>query len=95
MPIQLAAAIDGSSPFSTCVMKMGVYAGLCLGQAVSGFLMSATFSLLTYFASQRLYKSALKRVIYAPMSFFETTVCVIQFMGFHVDLATPSRSVVF
>jgi hypothetical protein len=56
---------------------MGVYAALGLGQAVSAFLMGATFALLTYFASQRLHKVAIKRVMHAPMSFFETTVRII------------------
>jgi hypothetical protein len=54
---------------------MGVYAALGVGQAISAFLMGATFALLTYFASQRLHKAAIKRVMHAPMSFFETTVC--------------------
>ncbi|KAF8969223.1 ABC transporter [Flammula alnicola] len=52
---------------------MGVYAGLGVAQAVASFFMGATFALLTYFASQRLHKVAIKRVMHAPMSFFETT----------------------
>ncbi|PPQ64144.1 hypothetical protein CVT24_008774 [Panaeolus cyanescens] len=52
---------------------MGVYAALGVSQAFAAFLMGATFSLLTFFASQRLHKGAIKRVMHAPMSFFETT----------------------
>ncbi|RXW24280.1 hypothetical protein EST38_g1589 [Candolleomyces aberdarensis] len=52
---------------------MGIYAGLGVGQAVAAFIMGAAFALLTYFASQRLHKGSIKRVMHAPMSFFETT----------------------
>ncbi|KAG2017864.1 ATP-binding cassette transporter [Coprinopsis cinerea AmutBmut pab1-1] len=52
---------------------MGIYAALGVGQAIFAFLMGATFALLTYFASQRLHKAAITRVMHAPMSFFETT----------------------
>jgi hypothetical protein len=53
---------------------MGIYAALGVSQAIFSFAMGATFALLTYFASQRLHKGAISRVIRAPMSFFETTV---------------------
>jgi len=52
---------------------MGVYAALGLGQALAAFLMGASFALLTYFASQRLHKSATDRIMHAPMWFFDTT----------------------
>ncbi|KDR78881.1 hypothetical protein GALMADRAFT_244520 [Galerina marginata CBS 339.88] len=52
---------------------MGIYAGLGASQALFMFVMGATFALLTYFASQSLHKLAIKRVMHAPMSFFETT----------------------
>ncbi|KJA16429.1 hypothetical protein HYPSUDRAFT_207024 [Hypholoma sublateritium FD-334 SS-4] len=52
---------------------MGVYAALGVSQAVFSYMMGATFALLTYFASQRLHGAAIKRVMHAPMSFFETT----------------------
>ncbi|PPQ68225.1 hypothetical protein CVT26_005758 [Gymnopilus dilepis] len=52
---------------------MGIYAGLGASQAFFSFIMGATFALLTYFASQALHKAAIKRVMHAPMSFFETT----------------------
>ncbi|KAF8150782.1 ABC transporter [Crassisporium funariophilum] len=52
---------------------MGIYAGLGVSQAIASFLMGATFAMLTYFASQRLHKDSIKRVMHAPMSFFETT----------------------
>ncbi|KAJ3876293.1 ABC transporter [Lentinula edodes] len=52
---------------------MGIYAGLGVAQAAAMFLMGTTFAMLTYFASQRLHKAAIERVMRAPMSFFETT----------------------
>ncbi|KAK7051247.1 hypothetical protein VNI00_004747 [Paramarasmius palmivorus] len=52
---------------------IGIYAMLGGAQAVAMFMMGSTFALLTYFASQRLHKEAIKRVMAAPMSFFETT----------------------
>ncbi|KAF9560470.1 ABC transporter [Agrocybe pediades] len=48
---------------------MGIYAALGVSQALFSFVMGASFALLTYFASQSLHK----RVMHAPMSFFETT----------------------
>ena len=67
---------------------MGVYAALALGQAISIFLMGATLALLTYFASQRLHKAAIKRIMHALMSFFETTVRDIQSMIFRSSSLT-------
>nr|VWO99753.1 Phosphate:H symporter (Phosphate:H symporter, variant) [Ganoderma boninense] len=52
---------------------MGIYAGLGISQAITFFMMGATFASLTYFASQTLHRAAITRVMYAPMSFFETT----------------------
>ncbi|THV02862.1 ABC transporter [Dendrothele bispora CBS 962.96] len=52
---------------------MGIYAALGVTQAFSMFLMGSTFALMTYFASQSLHKSAIGRVMKAPMLFFETT----------------------
>ncbi|KIP05008.1 hypothetical protein PHLGIDRAFT_14797, partial [Phlebiopsis gigantea 11061_1 CR5-6] len=52
---------------------MGVYAGLGVSQAIGFFLMGMLFSLLTYYASRELHRSSIKRVMHAPMSFFETT----------------------
>ncbi|KAF5342067.1 hypothetical protein D9611_001575 [Ephemerocybe angulata] len=52
---------------------MGIYAALGVSQAVAAFLMGATFAVLTYFASKTLHKGSIKRVMHAPMSFFETT----------------------
>ncbi|KAI0925971.1 hypothetical protein AcV5_008554 [Taiwanofungus camphoratus] len=52
---------------------MGIYAGLGVAQAVTFFMMGASFAILTYLASKELHSAALKRVMYAPMSFFETT----------------------
>ncbi|KAJ8692856.1 hypothetical protein PTI98_010127 [Pleurotus ostreatus] len=52
---------------------MGIYASLGISQALASFLMGSTFAMLTYFASQRLHKAAINRVLHAPMSFFDTT----------------------
>ncbi|KAF8623627.1 hypothetical protein AX17_007328 [Amanita inopinata Kibby_2008] len=52
---------------------MGLYAFLGVFQAFASFLMGGAFAMLTYFASQRLHKDAIGRVMQAPMSFFETT----------------------
>ncbi|KDQ57208.1 hypothetical protein JAAARDRAFT_35814 [Jaapia argillacea MUCL 33604] len=52
---------------------MGIYAMLGVSQAIVFFIMGSTFSYLTYFASKSLHRSAIRRVMYAPMSFFETT----------------------
>ncbi|KAH6913063.1 ATP-binding cassette transporter YOR1 [Coprinopsis sp. MPI-PUGE-AT-0042] len=53
---------------------MGIYAALGVGQALFTFTMGAAFAMLTFFASQRLHKGAISRIMHAPMSFFETTV---------------------
>ncbi|KIL64510.1 hypothetical protein M378DRAFT_163292 [Amanita muscaria Koide BX008] len=52
---------------------MGLYAMLGGAQAFAAFLMGSSFAMLTYFASQRLHKDAVERVMRSPMSFFETT----------------------
>ncbi|KAI0635675.1 P-loop containing nucleoside triphosphate hydrolase protein [Trametes polyzona] len=52
---------------------MGVYAGLGVAQALTFFMMGSTFAILTYFSSKQLHRMAIKRVMHAPMSFFETT----------------------
>ncbi|KAG1747124.1 ABC transporter [Suillus paluster] len=51
----------------------GIYATLGVSQALTMFIMGAIFALLTYYASQQLHRISLRRVLYAPMSFFETT----------------------
>ncbi|KAF9268335.1 hypothetical protein L218DRAFT_954696 [Marasmius fiardii PR-910] len=52
---------------------MGIYAALGATTAIAFFIMGSTFALLTYFASQKLHRAAILRVMNAPMSFFETT----------------------
>ncbi|PSR72964.1 hypothetical protein PHLCEN_2v11201 [Hermanssonia centrifuga] len=52
---------------------MGVYGGLGAAQAFAFFWMGLMFALLTYYASRELHRVAIRRVMYAPMSFFETT----------------------
>ncbi|EGO18443.1 hypothetical protein SERLADRAFT_353365 [Serpula lacrymans var. lacrymans S7.9] len=52
---------------------MGIYAGIGISQALSSFLMGTTFAFFVIYASQALHGVTIKRVLYAPMSFFETT----------------------
>ncbi|KAF9267240.1 ABC transporter [Marasmius fiardii PR-910] len=52
---------------------MGIYAALGVAQAIAVFIMGSAFALLTFFASQKLHRAAILRVMNAPMSFFETT----------------------
>ncbi|EMD34148.1 hypothetical protein CERSUDRAFT_117637 [Gelatoporia subvermispora B] len=59
-------------PFGSA-FYMGIYAGLGVAQAITFFMMGSCFAVLTYFASRQLHRAAIKRVMYAPMSFFETT----------------------
>lgn len=52
---------------------MGVYAALGIGQALGLFCMSASFALFAYFTSSHLHARASKRVLHAPLAFFDTT----------------------
>ncbi|KIJ46424.1 hypothetical protein M422DRAFT_165131 [Sphaerobolus stellatus SS14] len=52
---------------------MGIYAGLGFAQTIGMFGMGASFAFLTYFASRNLHRDAIRRVMHAPMSFFDTT----------------------
>ncbi|KAF7976598.1 hypothetical protein HWV62_6090 [Athelia sp. TMB] len=57
----------------TQAFYMGIYAGLGVSQAIFAFAMGASFALLTYYASQRLHRASIERVMHAPTVFFETT----------------------
>ncbi|PWN26541.1 P-loop containing nucleoside triphosphate hydrolase protein [Jaminaea rosea] len=52
---------------------MGVYAALGMGQALGLFCMSASFALFAYYTSSHLHARAAKRVMHAPLAFFDTT----------------------
>lgn len=52
---------------------MGIYAALGIGSAITAFFMGFSNALINYFASVRLHRDAIKRVFYAPQSFFDTT----------------------
>ncbi|TYJ53516.1 hypothetical protein B9479_005847 [Cryptococcus floricola] len=52
---------------------MGIYAGLGFGTAFSMFFQMFSIAMLNYFASVRIHASAIRRVMYAPQSFFDTT----------------------
>jgi ABC-type multidrug transport system fused ATPase/permease subunit len=52
---------------------MGIYAGLGIGSAFSLFFQGMSLALFCYFASVRLHRNSIKRVMFAPQSFFDTT----------------------
>ncbi|KAF9266173.1 hypothetical protein L218DRAFT_897134 [Marasmius fiardii PR-910] len=52
---------------------MAIYAILGLAQAFGLFSMGVVFALFTFNASRSLHRNALKRVMHAPVSFFDTT----------------------
>ncbi|UZJ54083.1 hypothetical protein CBS101457_003403 [Exobasidium rhododendri] len=52
---------------------MGVYAILGIGQSLTLFCMSATFAIFVFYNSRRLHSLALVRIMFAPLSFFDTT----------------------
>jgi ABC-type multidrug transport system fused ATPase/permease subunit len=53
-------------------LQMGIYAGLGVAQALWTFVIGAVLSFITFFASKALHKAALKRLMFAPMSFVDT-----------------------
>lgn len=83
---------------------MGIYATLGVAQAFTAFLNGTIIAFIVYSASQRLHhvsprglwsflhpttlQDAIRRVMYSPMSFFETTV---RTMGFPSFSPTESR----
>ena len=52
---------------------MGIYSGLGIASAFSAFCMGFSNATLNFFASRRLHDSAIRRVIFAPQWFFDTT----------------------
>ena len=52
---------------------MGIYAALGIVSALTMFVMGFTNALLNYFSSVRLHRGAIKRVMFAPQSLFDTT----------------------
>ncbi|WVQ72026.1 hypothetical protein IAR50_001570 [Cryptococcus sp. DSM 104548] len=52
---------------------MGIYAGLGFATAFAMFFQMFSIAMLNYFASVRIHRSAIRRVMYAPQSFFDTT----------------------
>ncbi|WFD44005.1 hypothetical protein MPSI1_002670 [Malassezia psittaci] len=61
---------NGTYSVGFCV---GLYVMLGMLQLIFNFITDVTLGLFTYMASRRLHDSALKRVIYAPMWWFDTT----------------------
>lgn len=62
--------VNGTYTVGFCI---GLYVMLGLLQLVFNFVTDVTLGLFTYMASRRLHDDALKRVMYAPMSWFDTT----------------------
>ena len=78
---------------------MGIYALLGMAQACTTFLNGVTIAFFIYSASRRLHhvgssfsdsfflltswKDAISRVMYSPMSFFETTVRTVGLAGLY------------
>ena len=52
---------------------MGIYAALGVSSAIAMFFQGFTNATLNYFASVTLHRDAIKRVMFAPQSFFDTT----------------------
>lgn len=52
---------------------MGVYAALGIGQSLGLFCMSASFALFAFYVSNELHAKAAKRILHAPIAFFDTT----------------------
>ncbi|CEH19612.1 abc transporter [Ceraceosorus bombacis] len=52
---------------------MAVYAALGVGQSLGLFCMSASFAMFAYYVSNAIHAKAAKRVMHAPISFFDTT----------------------
>lgn len=54
-------------------LYMGIYAGLGVAQAIFTFLMGASMGYLSFFACKTLHARAMRRTMYAPMSFMDVT----------------------
>lgn len=54
-------------------LEAGVYAALGISQLVFNFVLDVALGVLTFLASRKLHDVAMKRVIYSPMSWFDTT----------------------
>ncbi|WWC63484.1 uncharacterized protein I303_106087 [Kwoniella dejecticola CBS 10117] len=52
---------------------MGIYAGLGIMTAITMFFQGFSNALINYFASVKIHKNAITRVMFAPQSFFDTT----------------------
>lgn len=50
----------------------GIYAMLGIASALFTFGLGSSMGIMSYFASNNLYKNALRRVFFSPMSFFDT-----------------------
>lgn len=60
-------------PFLSQGVYMGVYAALGIGQSLGLFCMSASFALFAFYTSIHLHSRAAKRILHAPLAFFDTT----------------------
>lgn len=72
-PLWLSWWESNQFPQLSTGVYMGVYAALGIGQSLGLFCMSASFALFAYYTSYHLHARASKTVLYAPLSFFDTT----------------------
>lgn len=83
-----AAAMQGATNFSTYWIKfwndqefrpmplgfyIGIYIVLGCAQFIFNFILDVLLGIMTVFAAKGIHDQAIKRVIYAPMSWFDTT----------------------
>ena len=54
-------------------LEAGVYAALGIIQLLFNFVMDVALGVMTFLASRRLHDNGMRRVIYAPMAWFDTT----------------------
>ena len=52
---------------------MAVYAALAIAQTIATFLMGATTGYLSFYACKNLHRDAIRRIMYAPMAWFDVT----------------------
>ncbi len=67
---------------------MGIYAALGIAQTIATFLMGATTGFLSFYACKNLHRSAIKRLIYAPLAWLDITPAgrIMNRMGKDVDV---------
>ena len=57
----------------TTGFSLGLYVMLGFAQLIFNFMVGTVLGLMTFYASRKLHDDAMKRVLYAPMAWFDTT----------------------